>query len=69
MLEYVANDPNDIINTVGNTIYNFSFDSYMKYENELSTGELRLLAVTNPLVLPVKTNIKLYVTSDDVLHS
>jgi cytochrome c oxidase subunit 2 len=45
------------------------FDSYMKSENELEEGELRLLATTEPLVVPVRTHIRFLVTSADVIHS
>jgi heme/copper-type cytochrome/quinol oxidase subunit 2 len=41
----------------------------MVYETELSTSGLRLIETTNPIVLPVKTNVKVLVTSSDVLHS
>jgi len=44
-------------------------DSYMKAEEELEPGELRLLATTEPLVLPVKTPIRFLVTGADVIHS
>lgn len=45
------------------------FDSYMKNEEELSNGDLRLLEVDNSIVLPVKLPIRLLVTAADVLHS
>lgn len=38
-------------------------------EEDLSSGGLRLLEVDNRLVLPVQTNIRLFVTAVDVLHS
>lgn len=47
----------------------YCFDSFMLYDNEISNKGLRLLETTNPIVLPVKTNIKVLVTSSDVLHS
>jgi heme/copper-type cytochrome/quinol oxidase subunit 2 len=46
-----------------------SFDSYMKSEAELAFGELRLLEVDNPLVLPVKVGLKFLISSEDVVHS
>jgi len=46
-----------------------SFDSNMLFEPELNTGEYRLLLVDNPIVLPVDTNIRVLITSMDVLHS
>lgn len=50
-------------------IAEFGFDSYMVPTNELNDKSLRLLETTNPVVLPVDTYIKVYVTSSDVLHS
>jgi len=47
----------------------FAFDSYMIHESELEPGELRLLEVDNYLVVPAKMEIRLLVTSRDVLHS
>lgn len=46
-----------------------SFDSYMIKTPQLKPGQLRLLSVDKPLVLPVDTNIRILVTSADVLHS
>lgn len=34
-----------------------------------SRASLRLLEVDNPLLLPINTNIRVLVTSSDVLHS
>jgi cytochrome c oxidase subunit 2 len=47
----------------------FNFDSYMKEENELKPGELRLLAVDNEAVVPINKIVKLEVTATDVIHS
>jgi len=38
-------------------------------ENDLEKGQLRLLEVDNPLVLPTNTHIRVLVTASDVLHS
>jgi cytochrome c oxidase subunit II len=46
-----------------------AFDSYMIPEDELELGELRLLEVDNRVVLPLKTPIRVIITSSDVLHS
>jgi cytochrome c oxidase subunit 2 len=46
-----------------------TFDSYMIPEDDLELGQLRLLEVDNRVVVPVKTNLRLIVTSADVLHS
>merc|ERR1712113_380 len=44
------------------------FDSYMLAEDDLEIGQLRLLEVDNRVVLPVKTHIRVVITSADVLH-
>ena len=48
---------------------NISFDSYIVPEQELKPDQLRLLSVDNNLVVPTDTNIKILITSGDVLHS
>jgi len=48
---------------------NIEFDSYMVKEADLKPGQLRLLDVDNPVVIPVDTNVRILVTSADVLHS
>lgn len=45
------------------------FDSYMIKESDLVRGQFRLLEVTNRVILPIKTHIRLLVTAADVLHS
>lgn len=45
------------------------FDSYMIPTDELINGQLRLLAVDNPIVLPVGLHIRVITTAADVLHS
>jgi cytochrome c oxidase subunit 2 len=47
---------------------NIDFDSYMKDEGSLEEGELRLLDVDNPLVLPADTHIRFIITGADVIH-
>ncbi len=47
----------------------FTFDSLMVPDDELKDGQPRLLAVDNTVVLPVDTDIRVLVTSDDVLHA
>ncbi len=44
------------------------FDSNLVQEADLKPGQLRLLTVNNPLVLPVDTNIRVLFTSTDVIH-
>ena len=46
-----------------------TFDSYMVDEADLEPGQIRLLSVDNPLVVPEGTRIKLLVTGNDVMHS
>lgn len=48
---------------------NFGFDSVIIPEERLKPGELRLLTVDNKVVLPIDTNIRILVTSADVIHS
>jgi cytochrome c oxidase subunit 2 len=48
----------------GITVY-----STMKTEDQLEEGDPYLLAVDNPMVVPVDTNVQLLVTSQDVIHS
>jgi len=48
--------------------FEWNFDSYMLLTDSLFTGHLRLLEVDWRLVLPKKCNIRLLVTSTDVLH-
>jgi len=46
-----------------------NFDSYMVLEDDLPEGGLRLLEVDNALVLPINLQIRVLVTSSDVIHS
>jgi len=55
----------DFLNEENETI---NFDSYMKDEASLEEGELRMLEVDNPAVLPVDTHIRFIITAADVLH-
>nr|YP_010743969.1 cytochrome c oxidase subunit II [Corigetus marmoratus]WET31972.1 cytochrome c oxidase subunit 2 [Corigetus marmoratus] len=48
---------------------NIEFDSYMIPTNELNPMNFRLLDVDNRMVIPFKTQIRLIVTSADVIHS
>lgn len=47
----------------------FTFDSLIVPTDQLKPGQLRLLEVDNQVVLPVDTNIRVLVTSEDVLHA
>jgi cytochrome c oxidase subunit 2 len=46
-----------------------TFDSFPVPEDALTEGQPRLLAVDNPVVLPVDTTIQVLVASDDVIHN
>ncbi len=46
-----------------------SFDAIMKTDEERSASDPRLLAVDNPVVVPVNKIVKVVVTASDVLHS
>jgi cytochrome c oxidase subunit 2 len=48
---------------------NLAFDSNIVQQADLKPGQLRLLTVDHPLVVPVDTNIKVDVGSTDVIHS
>nr|QXJ42078.1 cytochrome c oxidase subunit II [Euprymna sp. Type 1 GS-2021] len=45
------------------------FDSYMIPTNELNLGQFRLLETDHHLILPMKTNTRIIVSSADVIHS
>nr|ANZ03439.1 cytochrome c oxidase subunit II [Titiscania limacina] len=45
------------------------FDSYMVPSEELNSGDFRLLEVDNRAVIPVDSDIRVLVTSADVIHS
>lgn len=46
-----------------------AFESIMLQEDELEEGQPRLLAVDNPVVVPVGATVRLQVTAGDVIHS
>nr|AWV84448.1 cytochrome oxidase subunit II [Tettigotoma maculata] len=48
---------------------NVEFDSYMKSINDLELNEFRLIEVDNRMILPFNIQIRLMITSSDVLHS
>jgi cytochrome c oxidase subunit 2 len=49
----------------------FSFESYMKPENEIKpeNGDVRLLSVDNEAVVPINKTVVLQITAVDVIHS
>ena len=46
-----------------------SYDSYMIEDKDIKPGQIRLLSVDNPIIVPVDTTVRILVTSQDVLHS
>lgn len=72
-----AEDAELTVNIVGRQWYwhyaypeeDFEFDSVMIPEDEVEDPSLRLLAVDNPLVIPVDTTVRFLLTADDVLHA
>ncbi len=46
-----------------------AFDAIMVPEDKLAEGQTRLLETDNRVVIPVDTNIRILVTSQDVIHS
>ncbi len=46
-----------------------AFDSYIVPDEQLQPGQIRLLDVDNPLVLPIDTDIRIVTTAGDVIHS
>lgn len=47
---------------------NIEFDSIIVAKEDLKPGQPRLLTVDNNVVLPIQTNIRLLLTSNDVIH-
>lgn len=50
-------------------IKNIEIESYIKPSNEIRREEFRLLDVDNRIILPIKSTIRILVTSSDVIHS
>ncbi|HUC62134.1 MAG TPA: cytochrome c oxidase subunit II [Alphaproteobacteria bacterium] len=46
-----------------------SFDSMIVDDADLKPGQPRLLTVDHPVVLPINTNVRILVASDDVMHA
>lgn len=73
-----TNNPLITIKTIGHQWYwsyeysdfiNIEFDSYITPSNELNLGDFRLLETDHHLILPIKTNTRIIVSSTDVIHS
>lgn len=47
----------------------FTFDAMMLEEEELEEGDPRLLATDTKIVLPVDTDVRVLVSTEDVIHS
>nr|YP_636922.1 cytochrome c oxidase subunit II [Diretmoides veriginae]BAC23440.1 cytochrome c oxidase subunit II [Diretmoides veriginae] len=45
------------------------FESYMIPTNDLSEGQYRLLEADNRMVVPTKAQVRMLITSDDVIHA
>jgi len=76
--ENKTNDPYMTIDVTGHQWYweyrypdqgNFDFMSNLIPADQLKPGQLRLLSVNHPLVLPVGENIRILESSGDVIHS
>lgn len=59
----------DYENLMPKVIESTDFDSYMVPETDLNLGDHRLLEVTESVVIPVNTYVRMLVTAADVLHS
>jgi cytochrome c oxidase subunit II len=70
-------DPQMTIKVIANQWYwsyeygnlGLEWDSYLVNEPDLLPGDPRLLTVDNPLFIPVETNVRLLITSKDVIHA
>ncbi len=70
-------DTDMVIKVTGNQWYwnyeypddGIAFDSYIIDEADLKEGQIRLLSVDNPMVVPENTRVKLLITGNDVMHS
>jgi len=49
--------------------HKIAFDSYMIEEKDLKPGQIRLLSVDNPIIVPINTTVRILIASQDVLHS
>ena len=47
----------------------FTFDSFMVADNDLKEGQPRMLTVDEEVVLPINTDIRILVASEDVIHN
>lgn len=72
-----AHDPDMVLKVIGYQWYwnyeypdlGVSFDSYMIKDEDLKPNQPRLLAVDNPVVVPVDATVAVHITAGDVIHS
>nr|AOY39411.1 cytochrome c oxidase subunit 2 [Hydnocerini sp. BMNH-844241] len=73
-----VNNPSISIKTMGHQWYwsyeysdfkNIEFDSYMIPSNDMNSWNFRLLDVDNRVMIPFKTQVRMLVSSADVIHS
>jgi cytochrome c oxidase subunit 2 len=65
--KYILDSLTNLIDT--NLTQHSVYDSYMRLEDNLNIGDLRLLETNTPIVLPTDTALTAIVTSMDVIHS
>nr|UPL65896.1 cytochrome c oxidase subunit II [Lasiolabops cosmopolites] len=73
-----VNKPTMTIKAIGHQWYwsyeysdmkNIEMESYMKPSNIMESNEFRLLDVDSRLMIPMNSNVRIMVTSSDVIHS
>nr|ALO76411.1 cytochrome c oxidase subunit 2 [Temnoscheila virescens] len=73
-----TNNPSVTVKTIGHQWYwsyeysdfkNMEFDSYMIPINEMNSWNFRLLDVDNRIAIPFESQVRMLVTSADVIHS
>lgn len=75
--ETIISNPDVTIKVVGRQWYwsyeypdhGIAFDSNIKADKDLAEGEPRLLAVDNPIVVPVGKVVRVQITAADVMHA
>jgi cytochrome c oxidase subunit 2 len=75
--ETIIANPDLTIKALGNQWYwkyeypdeGIAYDSNMKAQKDLLPGEPRLLAVDNPIVVPVNKVVRVQITGADVMHA
>nr|ARH55116.1 cytochrome c oxidase subunit 2 [Orthocis pygmaeus] len=71
-------NPSLSIKTIGHQWYwsyeysdfkKMDFDSYMIPSNQMKNSSFRLIDVDNRMIIPFKSNIRMLITAEDVIHS